>query len=165
MKKIFLLITIAIGFAMAQTTTPTYDDDGRCNIEGTTLPQGVYEPLNACQQTGYVCRLASEPSGSVFFWLGKNPNCTKFHTTRIETFYKKQAHPDELDLDNANHELRLTLTSGTGNANALGTAVMASQILSAKIDKAQISVIYKFVPSPYGADLNSIHLISFSRVD
>ena len=165
MKKILLLITIAIGFAMAQTTTPTYDDDTRCNTAGTMLPQGVYEPLDACQQTGYVCRLASDPSGSVFFWLGKNSDCTEFYTTRIETFYQKQAQPDELDPNHPNHDLRLTLTPGADNVNALGTAVMASQILSAKLDKVQISVIYKFVPSPYGADLNSIHLVSLSRVD
>lgn len=80
-------------------------------------------------------------------------------------FFQKQAQPDELDKGNANHQLRLTLSPGADNANALGTAVMASQILSAKIDKAQVSVIYKFVLGPNGADLNSIHLLSVSRVD
>ncbi len=37
MKKIFLLITIAIGFTIAQTDEPTYDDDGRCNTSGATI--------------------------------------------------------------------------------------------------------------------------------
>ena len=40
MKKIFLLITIAIGFAMAQTTTPTYDDDTRCNTAQSFIRHG-----------------------------------------------------------------------------------------------------------------------------
>ena len=131
---------------MAQTTTPTYDDDTRCNTAGTMLPQGVYEPLDACQQTGYVCMLASDPSGSVFFWLGKNSDCTEFYTTRIETFYQKQAQPDELDPNHPNHDLRLILAPGIGNSNTFGTAVMASQILSAKSDGAQVSVIYTKQP-------------------
>ncbi|MBR2090015.1 MAG: hypothetical protein IJ905_06565 [Fibrobacter sp.] len=164
MKKIFLLITIAIGFAMAQTTTPTYDDDGRCNKPGSISVAGI--PSDACQQDGYVCRLASEPSGSVFFWLGKNPDCTRLYTTQIETFLQNSTNPNELDLDQQNHKLRLTLSPKTYNSNAFGTAIVASQILSAKLDKAKVSVIYKFVPSQEGiADLNSIHLLSFGRAD
>ncbi len=165
MKKIFLLITIAIGFAIAQTSEPTYDDDTRCNIAGATLSEGIYEPEDACAQTGYVCGLASEPTGAVIFWLGQSSDCLKMRTTKITTYYPKQRKPSELDPNNPNHNLRLTLLPGIGYANALGTAVMASQLLSAKIDKAQVSVIYKFVPGPKGADLNSIHLLSVTRVD
>jgi hypothetical protein len=42
--------------------------------------------------------------------------------------------------------LRLILAPGIGNSNTFGTAVMASQILSAKSDGAQVSVIYTKQP-------------------
>ena len=84
MKKIFLLLSLAVGFAMAQSGTPvTYDDDNRCNNPGATLAPGIYEPSGACQQFGYVCRLSSEASGMVIFWLGADANCTTLHTTQL----------------------------------------------------------------------------------
>ena len=165
MKKIFLLITIAIGFAIAQTSEPTYDDDTRCNIAGATVSEGIYEPEDACAQTGDVCGLASESTGAVIFWLGKTADCSQIHTTRMTTYYPKQKVSNEIDPGNPNNKLRLTLIPGIGYTNTFGTAVMASQLLAAKMDKAQVSVIYKFVPGPKGADLNSIHLLSVSRVD
>ena len=164
MKKILLLITIAVGFTIAQADEPKYDDDTRCNTAGESLSEGIYEPLDACEQTGYVCKLASDPSGSVFFWLGKTSDCTKLHTTKITTYFSKQKKPNELDPENPNHKLRITLSPGDGYATTFGTAVMASQLLSAKMDNALVSVIYKFVPSPNGADLNSIRLLSVGRV-
>ena len=109
--------------------------------------------------------LASEPPGAVYFWLGKTSDCKKIYTTKITTYYPKQRESNELDLGHPNHKLRLTLKPGIGYANTVGTAIMASQLLSAKIDKAQVSVIYKFIPDPKGADLNSIHLLSVTRVD
>ena len=165
MKKVVLFLTIAIGFTIAQADDPIYDDNGRCNTAGAPLPQGVYEPLDACQQNGYVCQLASEPSGAISFWLGTSADCTRIHTTIIETFYPSSSNPKEIDPKNPNHKLRLVLAPGMENVSIFGAAVMSSQLLSAKSDRAEISVIYKFVPSREGvADLNSIHLLSLSRV-
>ena len=166
MKKIFLLLSLAVGFAMAQSGTPvTYDDDNRCNNPGATLAPGIYEPSGACQQFGYVCRLSSEASGMVIFWLGADANCTTLHTTQLTTYYPKADDPDAIDPAVPNNDLRITVHPDYDKTNAMGTAVIASQLLSAKIDKAQVSVIYEFVPSSNGAHLNSIHLLSLGRVD
>ena len=165
MKKLIFLITIAIEFTIAQAGEPVYDDLNRCNISGSTLAPGVYVAAGACEQTGFVCKLASDPTGSVFFWLGTSSDCKNFHTTHIPTYFPKQDGSGEIDTSNPNHQLRLTLSPGADNANALGTAIMASQILSAKIDKAQVSVIYTSVPDGQFSSLNSIRLLSISRVD
>ena len=162
MNKIFLLIAITTSF----TVTYAYDDDNRCNVTGVTLAQGIYVPSDNCEQTGYVCKLASDPTGTITFWLGKSADCKNFHTTHLKTCYPKPTSPYELDYSNENHDLRLTLVSGVGTANKFGVAVMASQILSAKSDNAKVSVIYKFIPSGgVCGDLNSISLQSISRVD
>lgn len=161
MKRIFLLTTLAIAFTGAHA----YDDDDRCNISNLNLAAGIYEPSGACEQVGFVCKLASDHSGSVAFWLGTSADCKHFRTTRITTYFPKQSLPTELDPNHVNHDLRLTLTPGVGNANMFGAAIMASQILSAKSDGAKVSVIYSFIPGPYGADLNSVRLLSVSRVD
>ena len=42
---------------------------------------------------------------------------------------------------------------------------MASQIVSAKSDRAKVSVSYSFKPGPSGPDLNSVRLYAVSRVD
>jgi len=166
MKKIFLLLSLAVGFAMAQSGTPvTYDDDNRCNNPGVTLAPDIYEPIGACQQFGYVCRLSSEASGMVIFSLGTDANCTKLHTTQLTTYYPKADDPDAIDPANPNNNLRITVHPDFDKTNAMGTAVIASQLLSAKIDKAQVSVIYEYVPSSNGANINSIHLLSLGRVD
>ena len=166
MKKIFLLLSLAVGFAMAQSGTPvTYDDADRCNNPGVTLAPGIYEPTGACQQYGYVCRLSSESSGTIIFWLGADANCTTLHTTQLTTYFPRTDDPDAVDLAHPNNELRITVHPDFDKTNAMGTAVIASQLLSAKIDKAMVSVIYEFVPSSNGANLNSIHLLSLGRVD
>ncbi len=161
MKKILLLIAIAIGFTVAYA----YDDDNRCNEPNVTLAEGIYITSGTCQQTGFVCRLASEPSGTITFWLGTSSDRKKIHTTKLPTYYPKQNESNEIDPNHPNHELRLILAPGIGNSNIFGTAVMASQILSAKSDKAQVSVIYTFVPDGQLPSLNSIRLLSISRVD
>lgn len=152
MKKILLLIAIAIGFTVAYA----YDDDNRCNVPNATLAEGIYIPSGACQQTGYVCRLASEPSGTITFWLGTSSDCKKNHTTKISTYYPKQNESNEIDPNHLNHDLRLFLAPGIGNSNTFGTAVRASQILSAKSDRAQVSVIYTFVPDGQLVELTRI---------
>lgn len=70
----------------------------------------------------------------------------KNHTTKILTYYPKQNESNEIDPNHLNHDLRLILAPGIGNSNTFGTAVMASQILSAKSDGAQVSVIYTKQP-------------------
>ena len=161
-----LLVIIAIGFSIAQADEPKYDDDNRCNTTGATLAQGIYIPSDNCEQTGYVCKLASNPTGTITFWLGKSADCKKFYTTRMKTCFPKPTNPNELDESNENHNLRLTLASGVGTANTFGVAVMASQLLSAKSDNARVSVIYKFIPSgSVCGDLNSISLQSVSRAE
>lgn len=165
MKKILLAI-IAIGFSIAQADEPKYDDDNRCNTTGATLAQGIYIHSDNCEQTGYVCKLASDPTGTITFWLGKSADCKTFYTTHMKTCFPKPTSPYELDESNKNHNLRLTLASGVGTANTFGVAVMASQLLSAKSDNARVSVIYKFIPSGSGCgDLNSISLQAVSRAE
>ena len=145
MKNI-LLVIIAIGFSIAQAAEPKYDDDNRCNVPNATLAEGIYITSGTCQQTGFVCRLASEPSGTITFWLGTSSDCKKNHTTKILTYYPKQNESNEIDPNHPNHDLRLILAPGISNSNTFGTAVMASQILSAKSDGAQVSVIYTKQP-------------------
>lgn len=165
MKKILLLITIAINFSMGQVDELKYDDYNRCNTSGATLASGIYVPTDMCEQIGYVCRLASLSDGTVVFWLGTSADCSKFHTTKMTTYYSKQNQPLELDVNHPNHDLRLVLSPVGGSANMFGVAVMASQLISAKSDRAKVSVIYSFNPPSYGPDLNSIRLQSVSRVD
>ena len=165
MKKILLLVTIAIGLTIAQADEPKYDDYDRCNTSGATLASGIYVPTDMCEQAGYVCRLASQPDGTIIFWLGTSANCGKFHTTKMTTYYPIQNQPSGLDYNHPNHELRLVLSPVGGSANMFGVAVMASQLVSAKSDRAKVSVIYSFNPPSYGPDLNSIRLQSVSRVD
>ena len=74
MNKLFLVIAIAIGFTVAYA----YDDDNRCNMTGVTLAQGIYVPSDNCEQTGYVCKLASNSTGTITFWLGKSADCKNF---------------------------------------------------------------------------------------
>ncbi len=97
-----------------------------------------------------MCRLASESTGAVIFWLGKSADCSEFYTTRMTTYYPKQKVSNEIDPGNPNNKLRLTLIPGIGYTNTFGIAVMASQLLAAKMDKAQVSVIYKFIPGLRG---------------
>jgi hypothetical protein len=167
MKSIILLLTIAIGYTMAQVVEPVYDDDNRCNISGATLASGIIVPTGMCEQSGYVCKLASLPTGTVAFWLGKSADCreSEFYTTRFTTYYQKVDNSLELDLNHPNNKLRLVLSPEGGSANMFGVAVMASQLISAKSDRAKVSVIYSYAPPSYGADLNSIRLQSVSRVD
>ena len=101
------------------------------------------------------------------FWLGKSADCreSEFYTMRLTTYYQKSDNPLELDLNHPNNKLRLVLSPEGGNANMFGVAVMASQLISAKSDRAKVSVIYSFNPPSYGHDLNSIRLQSVSRVD
>lgn len=167
MKKILLLITLAVGFTIAQTDEPVYDDYNRCNTSGATLAPEIYIQNDQCEQTGYVCKLGSLPTGTVVFWLSKSADCREsdFYTTKMTTYFPKQNQPLELDYNNPNHRLRLVLSPGVGNANVFGAAVMASQLLSAKSDRAKVSVIYSFEPGSTGPDLNSIRLQSVSRID
>ena len=101
------------------------------------------------------------------FWLGKSADCreSEFYTTRLTTYYQKSDNPLELDLNHPNNKLRLVLSPEGGNANMFGVAVMASQLISAKSDRAKVSMIYSYAPPSYGPDLNSIRLQSVSRVD
>lgn len=167
MKLNLLLITITVCFSLAQADGPVYDDDNRCNTSGATLAPGIYIKNDQCEQTGYVCRLESQPTGMVVFWLGKNANCreSEFYTTKMTTYFPIQNQPSGLDYNHPNNKLRLVLSPGSGNANVFGAAVMASQLLSAKSDRAMVSVIYSFEPGPFGHDLNSIRLQSVSRID
>lgn len=82
MKNILLAI-IAIGFSIAQADEPKYDDDNRCNVPNATLAEGIYITSGTCQQTGFVCRLASEPSGTITFWLGTSSDCKKIIRLRF----------------------------------------------------------------------------------
>ena len=66
MKKI-LLTMIAICISIAQADDPKYDDDNRCNTSGASLAPGIYVLTDMCEQTGYVCKLASESTGTVIF--------------------------------------------------------------------------------------------------
>ena len=167
MKKVLLLITMVVNFSIAQTDGPVYDDNNRCNISGATIASGIYVPTGMCEQSGYVCKLGSLPTGTVAFWLGKSADCheSEFYTTKWTTYYQKVDNPLELDLKHPNNKLRLVLSPEGGNANMFGVAVMASQLVSAKSDRAKVSVIYSFNPPSYGPDLNSIRLQSVSRVD
>lgn len=165
MKKILLFITLAVGFTIAQTDEPVYDDYNRCNTSGATLAPEIYIQNDQCEQTGYVCRLESQSSGMVVFWLGSSADCRKMHTTKMTTYYPIKNQPSGLDYNHPNHELRLVLSPNGANANAFGVAVMASQLVSAKSDGAKVSVIYSFEPGSFGPDLNSIRLQSVSRID
>ena len=164
MKKI-LLTMITICISIAQADDPKYDDDNRCNTSDAPLAPGIYVLTDMCEQTGYVCKLASESTGTVIFWLGTSADCNKFHTTKMTTYYPIKNQPGSLDYNHPNNELRLTLLPDGVNANMFGVAVMASQLVSAKSDRAKVSVIYSFKPGPSGPDLNSVRLHSVSRVD
>ena len=161
MKKIFLLTTLAVAFTVAHA----FDDDNRCNTSDAPLAPGIYVLTDMCEQTGYVCKLASESAGTVIFWLGPSADCNKFHTTKMTTYYPIKNQPSSLDYNHPNNELRLTLLPDGVNANMFGVAVMAPQLVSAKSDRAKVSVIYSFKPGPSGPDLNSVRLHSVSRVD
>lgn len=124
---------IAICISIAQADDPKYDDDNRCNTSDASLAPGIYVLTDMCEQTGYVCKLASESTGTVIFLLGTSADCNKFHTTKMTTYYPIKNQPSSLDYNHPNNELRLTLLPDGVDANMFGVPLWHRNLFLQKV--------------------------------
>ena len=146
-KMLFAILTLtAISIAAEQC------NDGTSNGE---------IPLNSCYNDGYICKLATESSGIVRFYLGTTSNCQTFETTRFVTHpYNTNGTLNESITDNF---LRpLIVEDPMDNVNALADAVNTAFILNAFNERLKVRVTYHRLGNVY--DVNSVRLQGIAKI-
>ena len=109
----------------------------------------------------YICKLATESSGIVRFYLGSTSNCQTFETTRFVTHpYNTNGTLNESITDNL---LRpLIVEDPMDNVNALAVAVNTAFILNAFNERLKVRVTYHRLGNVY--DVNSVRLQGIAKI-
>ncbi len=80
MFKVLSIIALLVSFSLAEEI---------CNTDNLPMI-----PANSCVQEGYVCGLGfdvSHESNVMFFFLGADASCSTLLTSRLKTFYMREA--------------------------------------------------------------------------
>jgi len=127
----------------------------------------IQVPVGSCTNDGYVCKVATDRYGGVFFKLGKTANCSKIDTTIFKTYPVKSE--TELNANSPIKELSLYMKEDPlENVGALAVATNTAFIINALNEKFKVCVIYHRAvgaQAPNGYNVFSIRLQSIQKCD